>query len=76
MEEIGLAQAAVQNTQPMRDVDQIVALLMQGVTPQELVQQGVPKELVMQAMEVVSQQSAQVPPEQAGLANMYVESAR
>lgn len=76
MEEMGLAQAAVQNTQPMRDIDQIVALLMQGVTPQELVQQGVPKELVMQAMEVVSQQSAQVPPEQAGLANMYVESAR
>ena len=76
MEEMGLAQATVQNTQPMRDVDQIVAMLMQGVTPQELVQQGVPKELVMQAMEIVSQQAVQVPPEQAGLANMYVESAR
>ena len=76
MEEMGLAQATVQNTQPMRDVDQIVAMLMQGVTPQELVQQGVPKELVMQAMEIVSQQAVQVPPEQAGLANTYVESAR
>ena len=76
MEERGLAQAAMQNTQPMRNIDQIVAMLMQGVTPQELIQQGVPKELVMQAIEIVSQQSAQVPPEQAGLANMYMESAR
>ena len=73
MEELGLAQSLAQNTQPMRDVDQIVAMLMQGVTPQELVQNGVPQELVTQAMQIVAQQTTQVPPEQAGLANQYIQ---
>lgn len=76
MEEMGLAASMAQNTQPMRDIDQIVQMLMEGVTPQELVQQGVPVELVQAAMQEISKQTTQVPPEQAGLANMMVGSAQ
>lgn len=76
MEEMGLAASIAQNTQPMRDIDQIIQMLMEGVTPQELVQQGVPVELVQAAMQEISKQTTQVPPEQAGLANMMVGSAQ
>lgn len=76
MEEMGLAASMAQNTQPMRDIDQIIQMLMEGVTPQELVQQGVPVELVQAAMQEISKQTTQVPPEQAGLANMMVGSAQ
>ena len=76
MEEMGLAASMAQNTQPMRDIDQIIQMLIEGVTPQELVQQGVPVELVQAAMQEISKQTTQVPPEQAGLANMMVGSAQ
>lgn len=40
-------------------VEQIVKLLQQGVTPEELIKKGVPKELIMQAIQILQQNSAQ-----------------
>lgn len=57
---------------PMRDVNQIIQLLINGVTPEELIQQGVPEELVMMAMDELTKNATQVPPEQAGLAATMV----
>lgn len=68
----GLA-AQLGNTQPMRDVDQIVEMLMKGVSPEELIERGIPSELVDQAMQVVAQMM-QVPEEQAGLAGMQLKN--
>ena len=60
MEEQGLAaQAGQGQDQAMMAIQQIVELLMQGVTPEELLQQGVPQELVMKAIEMVKAQQAQ-----------------
>ena len=76
MEEMGLAQTAVQQTEPMRDLDQVIQMIMQGVMPEELVAQGVPEELVMAAMQEISKQMTQVPNEQAGLAATVVRPER
>ena len=60
MEEQGLAaQAGQGQDQAMMAIQQIVELLMQGVTPEELIQQGVPQELVMKAVEIVKAQQGQ-----------------
>ena len=60
MEEQGLAaQAGQEQDASMQAVAQIVELLMQGITPEELLQQGVPQELVMKAIEMVKAQQAQ-----------------
>ena len=50
-EEQGLAQSSV-----MQILEQVVAMLMQGVSPQELLQQGVPQEILKIAMEIVQQE--------------------
>lgn len=71
--EQGLAMNAMQ-TSPMRDIDQIIQMLVQGMSPDELVQQGIPVELVQAAMEQLSNQMTQVPPEQEGLAAMQVQA--
>ena len=76
MDEMGLAQNMVQQADPMRDLDQVIAVLMQGVMPEELVAQGVPEELVMMAMQEISKQMTQVPNEQAGLAATVVRPER
>ena len=76
MEEMGLAQTAVQQTEPMRDLDQVIQMIMQGVMPEELMAQGVPEELVMAAMQEISKQMTQVPNEQAGLAATVVRPER
>lgn len=60
MEEQGLAaQAGQGQDQATMAVQQIVELLMQGVTPEELLQQGVPHELVMKAIAMVKAQQSQ-----------------
>ena len=65
MEDQGLAaqsqgeQQAGQEAQMQQAVQQIVELLMQGVKPEELIQQGVPHELVMKAVEIVKAQQGQ-----------------
>jgi hypothetical protein len=55
-------------------VNEIVALLKQGITPEELAQNGVPVELIEKALMMVQQEAqaaqGQVPAEQ-GLAGMY-----
>lgn len=38
-------------------VDELVRLLLEGVSPEELIQQGVPQELVEQAMAIAISQS-------------------
>lgn len=74
MEELGLAaEAAGVNmydpameqelgaggTAPQYTVEEIIQLLMQGIDPEELVAQGVPAELVSQAIDIImSQQQA------------------
>jgi hypothetical protein len=50
-EEQGLAQSSV-----MQILEQVVAMLMQGVSPQELLQQGVPQEILEIAIEIVQQE--------------------
>lgn len=77
-EEMGLAAAASQQQQPTPQdmVMKIVELLVQGVTIEELVAKGVPRELIQAAVEIVKQQqqqATQVPPEQAGLAAQMVQ---
>jgi len=69
----GLAQQSVQNSQPMRDLDQVVQMLVQGITPEELIQMGVPEELVMAALDVIGQQANHIPAEQEGLAGMHMQ---
>lgn len=70
MEEQGLAQqAAAQGAggmgqQPVT-VEELVELLLQGITPEELVNAGVPQQLVEQAMAMAQQMAAQQGPTQA-----------
>jgi len=42
----------------MAMIQQIVEMLMQGADPEQLVQQGVPPELIMAAIEMLEQQLA------------------
>jgi hypothetical protein len=70
MEEQGLAQqAAAQGTggmgQQMPTVSELAELLLQGITPEELVNAGVPQQLVEQAMAMAQQMAAQQGPTQA-----------
>jgi len=70
MEEQGLAQqAAAQGAggmgQQMPSVEELVELLLQGITPEELVNAGVPQQLVEQAMAMAQQMAAQQGPTQA-----------
>ena len=79
MNEMGLAQAMGQGQgggMGQGKLQEIVAMLMQGTTPEELLQMGVPEQLIMQAMEIVAEETAEVPAENAGLANMMVKPAR
>ena len=79
MEEQGLAQQAGQEQDAsLQAISQIVELLMQGVTPDELIKQGVPQELVMKATEMLKAQQAQQKqmapqPQDPGLAQRMVQ---
>lgn len=61
----------------MPTVQEVVALLMQGIDPQALIDQGVPPELIMEAIGIIEQQmaaeSAQAAPQ--GLASQSVMGA-
>jgi hypothetical protein len=53
------AQAQGQQQGPdMEMIEQIIELLMDGADPEELVKQGIPPELIMQAIDVLEQQLA------------------
>lgn len=51
--------------QQIPTVEEVIDMLLQGAKPEELVQMGIPEELIMQAMQMLQKQSA---PEQ-GLAS-------
>lgn len=53
-------------------VEQVVMLLKKGIDPQELMQYGVPEEMIQQAMQVL-QQEMNAP--QEGLAQRFVGEA-
>ena len=69
---MGLAAMQGLKQDPMRDIQEIVRMLEQGMSPEELVQRGVPRELVAQAIEMLNNQVQQV--EEPGLAGMYTQS--
>ena len=65
MNEQGLAQSVSAPSQI--SVQQIVQMLMQGAEPEELVQMGIPEEVVTQAIQALMQQmQAQQPAQQEG----------
>jgi hypothetical protein len=57
-------------------VEEVIQLLMQGIDPQELLQMGIPEELLLQALQILEQQAGAAgggaqpmgPPADAGLA--------
>lgn len=62
MEEMGLAaqmgqQSGNPNAGQMPSVEEIAALLAQGITPEELQAAGVPVELIKEAMAMLNQQA-------------------
>jgi len=74
----GLAQQMAAQPAPqeagMPTIEQLIQMLMQGVDPEKLVAQGIPPELIMQAIQVIEQQMAaqQTPADQQGLASKSV----
>lgn len=67
MNEQGLAQAS-------RDgftLDQVLMALKQGATPEQLVQMGVPQDLIMRAVQMLQEpQTPMQPAQMSGLAGM------
>ena len=55
----GRGQGQQQRQGKMPSVEEVIALLMQGVDPQKLIEMGIPQELIMQAIQVLEQQLAQ-----------------
>jgi hypothetical protein len=66
----GMQQPMGQQGQMMPTVQEVAALLMQGIPPEELMKMGVPQEVIMQAIEMIEAQMAQeqmaVAPKQEG----------
>lgn len=56
----------------MPSVKDVAMMIMQGMQPEELIQKGVPQEIVMAALQMLKQQ---MPPQEgeAGLANTVVQ---
>ena len=78
MPEQGLAaqqagMGGVQQTPSSITLEQVMQALVAGATPEELVQAGVPVELIKRAMQMINSQT-QVPPEEAGLAAMSLDN--
>ena len=67
---------AGQGQQGMGSIKEVVMMLLQGMSPDELIAQGVPQELVAAAMEMLNQQmqaEQQQPQAPAGLAGMATQ---
>ena len=77
MEEMGLAKGMAQPQIPKGEnmLKEIAAMLMQGMSPEELVAQGVPQELVQAAMQMVMKEQITQPQEEAGLAANQVKAS-
>jgi len=75
MEEQGLAMMAGGGRQPQGQgigMEEVIQMLMQGTQPEELIQMGIPEELVIQAIQILKQQiqGQREAPVQDGLAGM------
>ena len=72
MEEMGLAQQSVnagpQGPDMAQVMQEVVRLLQQGVEPQELLDMGVPQEVIQQALMMLEQSGKQQVPSDGGLA--------
>lgn len=55
-------------------VEEVIALLLEGRTPEELVQLGIPPEMIMQAIEILEQEMASGPQGGGGMAQPGVAS--
>lgn len=78
MPEQGLAaqqagMGGVQQTPSSITLEQVMQALVEGVTPEELVQAGVPVELIKRAIQMINSQT-QPAPEEAGLAAMSLDN--
>ena len=78
MPEQGLAaqqarMGGVQQTPSSITLEQVMQALVAGATPEELVQAGVPVELIKRAMQMINSQT-QPAPEEAGLAAMSLDN--
>lgn len=81
MEELGLASRMTQETpagmgagsktDPMVALNEVVKMLEQGATPEELVAAGIPREVVEAALDMLTQQIQQGP-QSTGLAGMQI----
>lgn len=43
------------------NIDEVITLLMQGATPEELLQMGIPEALIMEAISIIENQASGVP---------------
>ena len=66
----GLAQ---QSASRMPTVKEVMLMLQQGMDPEELVEKGIPKELVQAAIQMLMQSQGVQSPMQEGLANTVVK---
>lgn len=42
-----------------QDIEQVIQLLVQGATPEELLQMGVPEQVIIEAIKIIEQSQAQ-----------------
>lgn len=70
MNEQGLAEQSVGRTQPSMEevLQEVIRMLEQGTTPEQLLEMGVPQELLEQALMMMQQGQKQVVASDGGLA--------
>ena len=69
-EEQGLAASGIGQGGGQMTIDQVIQAIMQGANPEDLLQMGVPQQLIDEAMKILMAQTQ--PPAQEGLAGMQV----
>jgi len=69
----GLGSMMAQQQEPQVSVEEVAKMLIQGMTPEQIEAQGVPREVIMQAIQLLRQQQSQ-PMEREGLAGMVVKN--
>ena len=70
MGEQGLAEQAMVSSQPSMEevLEEVIRMLEQGTTPEQLLEMGVPQELLDQALMMMQQKQKQVVASDGGLA--------
>jgi len=69
----GLGSMMAQQQEPQVSVEEVAKMLIQGMTPEQIEAQGVPREVIMQAIQLLRQQQSQSM-EREGLAGMVVQN--